>query len=228
MSHRKVREVMTASMVTVGVDTPFKELAVLMAGRGVSALPVLDAEGNLAGMVSEADLLPKQEAQEDPRAGPLRWWRRWLARDRAAGTSAADVMTSLALTIGLDDSVVAAARLMERHRIKRLAVTSPDGRLAGIVSRADLVRVFCRPDPEIREEIVREVFTDFLGTNPALVRVTVTEGVVTLAGEVEKKSMIPLALRMARSVDGVVDVTSELTFAVDDTRLPPVRDLTNY
>jgi CBS domain-containing protein len=228
MSHRKVREVMTASVVTARVDTPFKELAVLMAEQGVSALPVLDAEGHLAGIVSEADLLPKQEAQEDPNARPLPWWRRWLARGQAAGTSAAGVMTSPAVTIGLDDSVVAAARLMERHRIKRLAVTSPDGRLAGIVSRADLVRVFCRPDPEIREEIVREVFTDFLGTNPALVRVTVTEGMVTLAGEVEKKSMIPFALRMARSVDGVVDVTSELTFAVDDTRLPPVPDLTNY
>lgn len=227
MSHRKVREVMTASVVTADVSTPFKELALLMAGRRVSALPVLDAEGRLAGMVSEADLLPKQEFQEDPKARRLPWWRHWLAHARTAGTVAAEVMTSPALTIGPDESVVAAARLMERHRVKRLAVTGPDGRLAGIISRGDLVRVFCRPDPDIRQEIMRDVFTDFLGTSPTLVRVTVTEGMVTLSGQVGKKSMIPFALRMARSVDGVIDVTSELTFDVDDTRLPPFPDLAN-
>ena len=167
MSHRKVREVMTADVVTAGVDTPFKELAGLMARRGVSALPVLDANGRLAGVVSEADLLPKQEFQEDPKARALPWWRRWLARNRSAGTTAADLMSSPAVTIGPDESVVAAARIMDRRKIKRLLVTGPDGRLAGIVSRCDLVRVFLRPDAEIRDEIISEVFTDFLGTNPA-------------------------------------------------------------
>jgi CBS domain-containing protein len=219
---------MTSDVVTTGMDTPFKELAALMARRGVSALPVLDASGRLAGVVSEADLLPKQEFQDDPKAGPLPWWRRWLRRDRTAGTIATDLMSSPAVTIGAQESVVAAARLMERHKVKRLPVTGPDGRLAGIVSRGDLVRVFLRPDPEIRDEITREVFTDYLGTNPVLVRVSVTEGMVTLAGEVEKKSMIPLAVRMSRSVDGVVDVTDELTFAVDDTHLPPGPDLTRH
>ena len=113
-------------------------------------------------------------------------------------------------------------------RGKRLPVTGPGARLEGIVSRCDVVRVFLRPDTEIRDEIIDEVFTDYLGTNPALVHVTVTEGVVTLAGEVGKKSMIPFAVRMSRSVDGVVDVADELTFTVDDTRLPPVPDLTSY
>lgn len=228
MSHRKVREVMTADVVTASADTPFKEVATLMARRHVSGLPVLDAEGRLAGVVSEADLLPKQEFQEDPKARALPWWRRWLGRDRTAGTVAADVMTSPAVTIGPEASVVAAARLMHRHKIKRLVVTGADDRLVGIVSRGDLVRVFVRPDADIREEIIGEVFTDYLGTNPALVRVRVDEGMVTLAGEVGKRSLIPFAVRMARSVDGVVDVTDELTFAVDDTRLPPVPDLTNY
>jgi CBS domain-containing protein len=228
MSHRKIREVMTPDVVTADVNTPFKELAAIMARRGVSGLPVLDGEGRVAGIVSEADLLPKQEFQEDPKVRPLPWWRHWAARDRTAGTTAGDLMTAPAVTIGPDESVVAAARLMERRKIKRLPVTGPDARLEGIVSRCDLVRVFLRPDTEIRDEIIDEVFTDFLGTNPAVVRVSVTEGVVTLAGEVEKKSMIPFAVRMSRSVDGVVDVADELTFAVDDTRLPPVPDLTSY
>jgi CBS domain-containing protein len=228
MSHCKVREVMTADVVTAGVDTPFKEVAALMARQGVSALPVLGGEGRIAGVVSEADLLPKQEFKEDPTAKPLPWWRRWAGRDRTAATTAGDLMTSPAVTIGPDESVVAAARAMERHKIKRLLVTGPNDRLVGIVSRGDLVRVFLRPDTEIRDEIIGEVFTDYLGTNPALLRVTVTDGAVTLAGEVEKKSMIPLAVRMSRSVDGVVDVADELSFAVDDTRLPPVPDLTSY
>ena len=122
--------------------------------------------------------------------------------------------------------MVAAARLMERRRVKRLPVTGPDGHLAGIVSRCDLVRVFLRPDGEIRDEIIGEVFSDSMGTNPVLVRVSVTEGMVTLAGEVENKSMIPLAVRL--SVDGVVDVADELTCAVDDTHLPPVTDMSRY
>lgn len=228
MSHRKVRAVMTADVVTARTDTPFKELARRLAPRRVSALPVLDADGNLAGMVSEADLLAKQAFQEDPNARPLPWWRRWLARDRTAGTTASDVMTSPAVTIGPAESVVAAARLMERHKIKRLPVTGADGKLVGIVSRGDLVRVFLRPDPEIRDEIIGDVFTDFLGTNPALVRVEVIEGVVTLGGEVGKKSMIPFAVHMSRSVDGVVDVIAGLSYAEDDTRQPPVPDLTSY
>ena len=228
MSHRTVGEVMTSDVVTTSADTPFKELAALMARRFVSALPLLDASGRLAGVVSEADLLPKQEFQDDPKARPLPWRRRWLWRARAAGTVAADLMTSPAVTIGAEESVVAAARLMERRKVKRVPVTSADGHLAGIVSRCDLVRVFLRPDSEIRDEIIREVFTDYLRTNPVLVRVDVTEGMVTLAGEVEKKSMIPLAVRMSRSVDGVVDVADELTFAVDDTHLPPVTDMSRY
>lgn len=118
-------------------------------------------------------------------------------------------MAAPAITIGPDESVVAAARVMEWRKIKRLLVTGPDARLEGIVSWCDLVRVFLRPDTEIREEIIDEVFTDFLGANPELVRVTVTEGVVTLAGEVGKKSMIPFAVRMSRSVDGVVDVADD-------------------
>lgn len=76
---------MTSDVVTASADTPFKELAALMARRGVSALPVLDADGRLAGVVSEADLLPKQEFQDDPKATRLPWWRRWLRRARTGG-----------------------------------------------------------------------------------------------------------------------------------------------
>ncbi len=228
MSHRRVAEVMTPDVVTVTASTGFKELAAVMTRHHVSAVPVLGSDGTVTGLVSEADLLPKQARQEDPKARPLPWRRRWPVRRRAAGVTVADLMTAPAVTIGPDQSVVAAARLMELRKVKRLPVTSPDGHLVGIVSRCDLARVFLRPDSAIREEIVGEVFAHYLGTNPAMLHVTVTDGLVTLAGDVETKSMIPLAVRMTRSVDGVVDVTDELTFAIDDTVLPKTPILTDY
>lgn len=217
MSHRSVRDVMTAEVATVTEDTPFKELAAVMASRHVSALPVVGRDGRVAGIVSEGDLLPKEEAKEDLQARPLPWWRRFAERARARGLTARDLMTSPPVTIADSASVVAAARLMDRSHVKRLPVTGDGGRLVGIVSRCDLVGVFVRPDQAIAEEIRREVFADCLRCNPALIRVTVAEGVVTLAGEVANKSMVPAAVRMARSVDGVVEVVGKLTYAEDDT-----------
>ncbi|HUK71157.1 MAG TPA: CBS domain-containing protein [Streptosporangiaceae bacterium] len=200
MAHRKVRELMTADAVTVTLDTQFKELAGLIAIHEVSALPVLGPEGHVAGVVSEMDLLRKEQFQEDP------------------GRTARDVMTAPAVTVTPDATIVEAARLMDRHRIKRLLVVDADGRLAGIITPRDLLRVYLRSADEIRAEIVDEVVASF-PTNPDLVNVTVADGVVTLDGEVERKSMIPLAARMAYAVDGVVDVLNRLSFAIDDTDL---------
>ena len=110
MAHRKVQEFMTAEVVTVTLDTRFKALAGLMVIHSVSALPVLDPEGHVAGVVSDFDLLRKQEFQQDPTR------------------TAQDVMTSPAVTVSSDATIVAAARLMDRHRIKRLVVVDADGR----------------------------------------------------------------------------------------------------
>jgi CBS domain-containing protein len=198
MSHHKIRELMTADVVTVTLDTHFKELAGLMAIHEISALPVIGPEGHVAGVVSEVDLLRKEQFQDDP------------------GRTARDVMTSPAVTVTPDATIVEAARLMDRHRIKRLLVIGTDGLLAGIVTPRDLLRVYLRSADEIRAEIVGEVLTS-LRTNPALVNVTVADGVVTLDGEVQKRSMIPLVVRMTHTVDGVVDVLDRLSFATDDT-----------
>jgi CBS domain-containing protein len=225
MSRRSVQDVMTARVVTVAEDTPFKKVAAVMAGRHVGALPVLGPGGRVAGLVREAGLLAKEEVKDDPAAPRLPWWRRRRARVQARGLTAGDLMISPAPQIGAGASVVQAARVMDRCGCGHLVVTTPHGELAGIISRRDVVRVFLRPDTDIRAEIMRDVFVGYLGTNPALVRVSVADGVVTLAGEVETRSMIPAAIRMARSVDGVVAVDAGLTFAVDDTRLPPSPDL---
>jgi CBS domain-containing protein len=220
MTHRKVGDVMTTEVVTVTEDVPFKELAGIMVERGVSALPVLDHQGRVAGVVSETDLLRKEEYQEDPEAKRPPRWRHHDAKARAAGVAAGDVMTSPPVTITPEASIVAAARALDRHHVRRLVVTSADGWLAGIVTPSDLLRVYLRSDEEIRAEILQQVI-GYLGTDPGLVKVAVREGVVTLAGRVETKSMIALAVRLSRGVDGVVDVVEQLGYAVDDTRVPP-------
>lgn len=225
MAHRVVRDVMTADVVVAASDTPFKQLAVMLAERGVSGLPVLDAAGHVAGMVSAVDLMRKEEYQEDPTARHAPRWRHWSEQSRAKGGTARDVMTSPAVTVTPDATVVQAARLMDKHRIKRLVVVDADGRLAGIVTVRDLLKVYLRSDGEIRDEIVAEIITRYLGTDPALVKVTVADGVVMLAGEVERKSMIRQAVRMSRAIDGVVAVADQLCFNIDDTHLPTAADM---
>ncbi len=222
MTHRTVREVMTQPVVTVSLDTGFKNVAALMAERGVSALPVLGAGGRVAGVVSEPDLLRKEEYQEDPAAGrpPLLGH----GRARAAGRTAGDLMTSPAVTISPDASVVEAARALDRHQVGHLVVAAEDGSLVGIVSPRDLLKVFMRADEDVRREIVGEIITKYLGTDPARVEVAVNDGIVTLRGEVEHKSMVPLATRLTRAVDGVVDVVTGLSYAVDDSHRPMSSD----
>jgi CBS domain-containing protein len=224
MAHRVVRDVMTADVVTATVDTPFKQLAVLLAERSVSGVPVLDPAGHVTGMVSAVDLMRKEEYQEDPTAQHAPRWHR-LDQARARGSTAGDVMTSPAVTVAPDATVTQAARLMDQHRIKRLVVVDADGRLQGIVTVGDLLKVYLRPDGEIREEIVSEIITGYLGTDPALIEVTVADGVVMVTGEVERKSMMGLAVRMSRAVDGVVAVTDRLSFRIDDTHLPTAADM---
>jgi CBS domain-containing protein len=117
-------------------------------------------------------------------------------------------------------TVAEAARLMDRHQVRCLLVVDDGGKLLGVVSPRDLLRVFLRPDDDIRTEIINDVLASYLGTNPATVQVDVADGVVRLTGEVERKSMLALLLPAIRAVDGVVDVGGELSYAIDDTRRP--------
>lgn len=178
---------------------------------------MLDGDGRVAGIVSQTDLLRKSEYQEDPdaRRPPLSHHR-----VQADGLTAGDAMSTSAITVGPDASVVAAARALDRQHIGHLVVTEADGSVVGVISPRDLLKVYLRPDAEIREEIIADVIIGYLGTNPARVRVTVTEGIVHLSGEVEHKSMVPLAARMARAIDGVVEVRSDLVYAIDESRRP--------
>jgi CBS domain-containing protein len=219
MKHCTVAAVMTTDVVAVTTAEPFKNLASLFVDQRISTLPVVGRDGRLAGIVSESDLLAKAERQADPGGRRPRRGRR-AARAKAAADCASEVMTTHVVTVRPDATVAEAARVMDRHQVTCLPVVDEVGKLHGIVSPRDLLRVFLRPDAEIRDDIYGEVLSRTLGTNPVLVAVNVRNGMVTLTGEVERKSMIPLVLPLVRAVDGVVDAEADLQYAVDDSHVP--------
>jgi CBS domain-containing protein len=223
---RRVRDVMTPEVVTVGERASFKEIAATMAEHRVSALPVLDEDGRVAGIVSEADLLLKEEFPEHRAGGRLfQSHRQRVQRAKAAGGSAAELMTAPAVTVGPDATVTEAARLLHRRGIKRLPVVDPAGPLLGIVSRADLLKVLLRSDAEIAQEIRQEVLLRAMWADPDSITVQVRDGVVTLTGQLERRSIIPIALSLVHGIDGVVGVVDRLSFELDDSPIMVPSDL---
>lgn len=216
MEH-KVESVMTTEVVAARPYSPFQELVRLLERHRVSALPVTDDTGRLVGLVSEADLLVKAaypHGAED--AGLVDAVRNRHRLDKAAGTCAADLMTRQVVTVPPDTPVAKAARLLVRLGVKRLPVVDAAGKLIGIVTRGDLLKVFLRPDPAIRWEVEHEVASGRLGLAPGDVRVEVRHGVVTLRGQVERHSQVPALVRHAQAVDGVIEVDARLTWRTDD------------
>jgi CBS domain-containing protein len=213
---RTVEDVMTRTVAIVSREAPYKEIVRLMDEHRVSALPVVDGSGLVVGIVSEADLLLKEEFPPlEPGRAPL--IRRHRAdRAKASGSKAEDLMTVEVVTIRPSATLSEAARTMHRHGIKRLPVVGPDGEIVGIVSRKDLLKVFLRPDAEILDEVRTRVLGEVLWLGPNTVRVGVHEGNVTLDGRVEQRSLIPIIVRLVYSVDGVVDVDERLEWADDD------------
>ncbi|WP_055586613.1 CBS domain-containing protein [Peterkaempfera griseoplana] len=216
MHHRTVADVMTRSVVTAHPDTPFKELADLLDSNAVSAVPVVDSADHLVGLVSEADLLHKEASLPDLQgrthpSAPTRAEQSRVTAETAQGLMAADLVSAHP-----EWTVPEAARVMEQHHVRRLPVVDEVDRLVGIVSRTDLLRVFLRSDTAIREEIVDDVLQETLWLDTRDIAVEVEDGVVTLRGGVENKSMIPLLARLCWSVDGVVAVHTALDYRLDD------------
>ncbi|HEX2356071.1 MAG TPA: CBS domain-containing protein [Micromonosporaceae bacterium] len=218
MSTRTVRDVMTADVITADPQTPYKEIVDRMARGGVSALPVVDERGHVVGVVSEADLLHKVElAGDEGHRHLFERRRRRAAREKAAGDSAGEVMSRPAVTIGPDAPLEEAARLMDSERVKRLPVVDPQGALVGVVSRRDLLRMYTRPDDDIRADILDRVVRGILAVEPPQIDAAVDEGVVTLTGQVNRRSTTEIAVRLAHGIEGVVDVVDRLTYEYDDS-----------
>jgi CBS domain-containing protein len=205
-----VSDVMTSTVVAVRRGAVFKDIVKTMRRWRVSAVPVLDEEGRVMGVVSEADLLHKAEVSVGAPEGPARP----LHPDdltKAAAATAGELMTTPAVTVRADATLPQAARTMARHRVKRLPVVDADGMLTGVVSRVDLLKVYLRDDEDIAEEIRREVLPHVFADPAEPVEVRVRDGVVTLTGRVRDAALVPVAAGWVRSVDGVVDVDCALT-----------------
>ncbi len=216
MQHN-VEFVMTGNVVTARPSTPFRELVRLLELHHISALPVTDDAGRLIGIVSEADLLIKEgypHGADD--VGVVDAIRHRHRLGKAAGACAAEVMAAPVITVPLGTPAADAARLMIRLGVKRLPVVDTGGKLAGIVTRGDLLKVFLRPDPALRWEIEHEVVCGKLGIAVGDVRVEVRGGVVSLRGEVERHSQVAALVRHVQGVDGVIAVDAQLIWRVDD------------
>lgn len=218
---RRVSDVMTTAVVTCDRITPYQEIDRLLTEHRISGMPVLMMGRQVAGVVSEADLLAAEDetarrARLDSSVG-----RHWRRRKPWTALTAGTLMTSPAITIGPDATIPAAARLMNTHHIRRLPVVGSDGKLVGVVSRRDLLGVFLRPDAEITRD-VQQILTEAAITDPRELAVTVRHGVVTLTGSVRAEErdgldLIPVMLRLIWDTDGVVDVVNRLGEATEPT-----------
>ena len=215
--HRAVSDVMTSQVHVATPLTPFKLLVRLIEENRVSAIPIVDQQGIPIGIVSETDLLLKQRRPElESSRDLLHVQKRRHERAKAAGTVASEVMTSPAITVGSDTSLSQAARLMQEGNIRRLVVVDERGRIAGIVSRSDLLQVFLRTDDELREEIAGKLIPAILLSSNDAIGVEVRWNIATLSGEVDRKSDADMLTRLARELDGVVGVVDQLTYRWDD------------
>jgi CBS domain-containing protein len=206
-----VRDIMTTHVVAVRANASYKEIAVQLRRHRVSAFPVLDDDGTVIGIVSEADMLPKEALQdEQPAMAPGILSQR--AQEKADGVTAADLMTRPAVTVAPGDSVEHAAWLMYTRGVKRVPVTDEAGHLVGIVTRSDVLSVFERPDEEIRAQILDEVIGGEFRADPAGFTVTVKDGIVTMMGSLQSTSLGRDILARVRHVQGVVSVRDRFSY----------------
>ncbi len=215
----RVIDLMTAEVVTVQPDTPLKEAARKMVQARVSGLPVTDGGGRLLGIITEADFLHREVARERPRRHGLLDALLGGDHSLAEAELVGEAMNERVITVPPDATLAEAARIMAGQDVKRLPVVDDEGHVIGVISRADIVAAFTRPDELIEDEIREDVVRRVLFIDPDTLDVTVEEGVVSLAGQLPTRSEARLLEEMARRLDGVVSISSELRWKVDDTRI---------
>ena len=214
----KVTDVMTRNVIAVRQGASFKEIAARLRDEHVSAFPVLDNANTVIGVVSEGDLIAKEAVAGDGQdyTGPLAGLLHRRELEKARGVTAGELMTKPPVTVHAEDLVSQAAQLMYDHRVKRLPVVDGAGRLMGIVSRTDVLSVFSRPDDEIHQQITQDVILSTYLTDPLRFRVTVKDGVVTIAGEPETAAVGRQIVSTIRHIEGVVAVRDRLDYPSPD------------
>jgi CBS domain-containing protein len=215
--NRMVADVLASPVISVQPGTSFKGMIQLLDEHQISALPVVDSQGHLLGIVSETDLLRKEE---HPPRDPTRFvagFSKSRKPAEPAGTTAADYMSTPVITIPPGASLASAARLLHEHNVRHLPVVGPDGKVVGIVARRDLLSVFLQADAAIRHKIITAVLRQTFNLPAGAIEVDVDDGVVTLTGCVPWHSTARETLDRVRALDGVVDVVDRLSWAHDDT-----------
>lgn len=210
----EVNDIMGRFAIAVSKEATFGEIIRAMGRFGVGAVTVIDADQRPVGVVSETDLLVKAA---HPAGTPLfEASDEWQRGDKAAGVTAAQLMTTPAITVTPRTSVREAARLMHAKQIKQLPVVDPEsGRIIGTLHQRDVLRVFLRPAEELEADI-----RALLPHRHAL-KIDIDQGVVTVAGTVEWRSQAVALEERIWLIDGVVDVRSEVVYDKDDLAVVP-------
>ena len=214
----KVRDLMTTDPITTTPDAPLKEAARTMVREKVSGLPVME-DGKLVGIVTEGDFLRQEANRDQPYRLSLLEALFGDGGAEPAVETVGEVMTEPVITITADATVSEAARVMSHRRVKRLPVVDDDGNLIGVISRADVVNAFTKPDEVIEDEVREDIVRRLLFLEPDAVDVDVKDGVVTLSGELENRTEAHLLEELTRRIAGVVRVVSHLSYEVDDERI---------
>ena len=213
----KVRDLMQSDVRTTTPEESLKDVARTLVDNRISGMPVCDAEGKVVGVISEGDILFKERGRPEQRSAPLGWLLDGGSRTdlkKATARTVGDAMTAPAVTIRPSSSATAAARLMIEKGVNRLPVVMQDGRVVGIVTRADLVRAFTRQDAEIAIEIQKDILERVLWAEPSAINLSVREGEVEAAGELETSTDVQIFEQLVEKVPGVVSVQSRVTYRV--------------
>jgi CBS domain-containing protein len=214
----RVRDVMTTQVITAPDDASAAEVAAMLTGHRISAVPIVDRFGAVVGVVSWTDLRNTIDIAELGDNGRASWWRRWTSPLlRSPHGAARQVMSAPPVTITPEASLPAAGRMMYRRSVGRLLVVDGNGRLLGLVTRSDLLKVHARLDAVIRDEVTQRVLRRTLAIGPGAVQATVDDGVVTLIGHTARRTTALAAARLSEAVAGVTGVVDRLTFDIDDT-----------
>ncbi len=223
----KAQDIMTRKVITVRPDTSIREIAALMVKHRISGLPVLTAEGEVAGILSESDLLHRAETGTER---SHKWWFRAfgdsasLARDyaKAHGLRALDVMSRYVISVRDNAELRDVADILDSHRIKRVTVMK-DGRLVGIITRGDLVRALSQAQITTATKTVDDATLHRLLHNrmrsqswvdESYINVSVDDGIVELWGFVDTLDQKNALRVLAEETQGVTRVEDKLTVGV--------------